>query len=116
MVALDARMIARCLSDQGRAGRRGGLAQPIVSDHCHQADKHQYHQRSQRRRADLQIPHEAFSPYIIGEAAISADLLRGHRAQDSDCRQHAQDRVDRGMTAMVHFSAQGWGISAFSRY
>ncbi len=60
MVALDAGMIARRLSDQARAGRRRRLAQTILGDHCYETDKHQCRERS---RADLQIPHEAFSPY-----------------------------------------------------
>ena len=65
VVALDAGMIARRLSDQGRARRRRRLAQPILSDYRRQADKHQCRQRS---RADLQISHEAYSPDVIARA------------------------------------------------
>ena len=41
MVALDAGMIVRRLSDQGRAVRCRRLAQPILNDHRRQADQHQ---------------------------------------------------------------------------
>jgi hypothetical protein len=47
-----------------------------MSDHCQQPDQRQCRQRSQRRRANLQIPHEAFSPYIIGGFAILFPLRR----------------------------------------